>query len=152
RLTVNWRFMREFVDARAPCFALGMVEERGRACGFLAMRPDEVIPPGITDAGFRFGHSLVGTSAFEVAHFAFEFYGFKTYNVLVNPNNSLVQTVLTTMVESGDYFFFALDTESSVTVFRSAIGEEDVAGLSMTLPRMRRSTTTEAQYQRAVAS
>ena len=152
RLTVNRCFMGEFIASPTPCFALGMVEERGRACGFLAVRPDEIIPPGITDAGFRFGHSLLGTTRFEVAHFAFEFYGFKTYNVLVNPNNPLVQRVLTTMVESGDYFFFALDTKSSVTVVRSAIGEEDIAGLSSTLPRIRRSTTTEAQYQRAVAA
>jgi len=152
RLTVNRHLMSAFIAAEPPCFALGLVEEHGQACGFLAMRPDEVIPPGITDTGFWFGHSLIGTSAFEVAHFAFEFYSFKTYNVLVNPNNPLVQTVLTTMVESGDYFFFALDTQSSVTVFRSRIGEEDVAGLSTTVPRIRRSTTTERQYQRALAA
>jgi len=152
RLTVNRPFMSAFLTAEPPCFALGMVEERGRACGFLAMRPDAMIPPGITDTGFRFGHSLIGTSAFEVAHFAFACYSFKTYNVLVNPNNPLVQTVLTTMVECGDYFFFALDTQSSVTVFRSAIGEADIAGLSSTLPRINHSTTTEAEYQRAVTS
>ena len=129
-----------------------MVEERGRACGFLAVRPGELIPPDSTDTGFQFGHSLVGTAHFEVVHFGFAFYGFKTYNVLVNPNNPLVRTVLTTMVESGDYYFFALDTSGSATVFRSAIGEADVAGLSTTLPRIRRSTTTEAQYERAVAA
>jgi len=152
RLTVNRSFMSAFLAAPPPCFALGLVEEHQRPCGFLAMRPDELIPPGSMDSGFRFGHSLIGTARYEVAHFGFEFYGFKTYNVLVNPSNPLVQTVLTTMVESGDYFFFALDTQSSVTVFRSRIGEEDVAGLSTTLPRIQRSTTTEAQYQRAVAA
>ncbi len=152
RLTVNWAFMSAFLAAPTPCFALGMVEERGRACGFLAVRPGEIIPPDSTDTGFQFGHSLVGTAHFEVVHFGFAFYGFKTYNVLVNPNNPLVRTVLTTMVESGDYYFFALDTSGSATVFRSAIGEADVAGLSTTLPRIRRSTTTEAQYQRAVTA
>lgn len=152
RLTVNRSFISEFLAAPAPCFALGMVEERGRACGFLAVRPDEVIPHDSTDAGFRFGHSLIGTAHFEVVHFAFEFYGFKTYNVLVNPNNTLVRAVLTTMVESGDYFFFALDASGDVTVFRSAIGEADVAGLTTTLPRLERSTTTESEYQRAVTA
>ena len=34
-----------------------------------------------------FGHSLLGTAAYEVIHFAFMFYGFVTYNVLINPNN-----------------------------------------------------------------
>ena len=38
--------MREFIAADAPCFALGMVEERKRQCGFVALRPDKVIPPG----------------------------------------------------------------------------------------------------------
>ena len=40
-----------------------------------------------------------------MVQFGFQFYGFVTYHVLVNPSNSLVQTVLTSMVESGEYFF-----------------------------------------------
>lgn len=60
--------------------------------------------------------------------------------------------MLATMVESGDYVFFALDTQSSVTVFRSRIGEDDVAGLSTTLLRIRGSTTTDAHYQRVVTA
>ena len=107
RLSVNRQFMNDFLSAAMPCFALGMVEERKRSCGFLVLRPNEVIPPEISDAGFLFGHGLIGNADFEVVHFAFHFYGFKTYNVLVNPNNPLVRTVLTSMVESGDYFFFA---------------------------------------------
>jgi len=83
KLTVNRQFMHEFISAETPCFALGVVEERKRQCGFLALRPHEVIPPTITNAGFRFGHSLFGNTSFAVVHFAFEFYGFKTYNVLV---------------------------------------------------------------------
>jgi hypothetical protein len=84
-------------------------------------------------------------------HFAFEFYGFQTYNVLVNPNNPIVQTVLATMVESGDYFFFAV-SDGSATAFRSEIGPTDLAGLKTNFPRIRRSATTDAQYRRAVAS
>jgi hypothetical protein len=151
RLTVNREFMGEFIAADAPYFALGMVEEHGRACGFLAIRPSEVIPHDISDTGFRFGHALLGTADFEVGHFAFEFYGFKTYNVLVNPNNPVVQAVLTTMVESGDYFFFALSA-GSVTAFRSAIGQVAMAGLETNLPCIQRSTTTGAQYEKAVAA
>src|SRR6266568_934873 len=151
RLTVNRQFMREFLAAATPCFALGVVEERKRPCGFLALRPHEVIPPAIANAGFRFGHALFGNTSFAVVHFVFEFYGFKTYNVLVNPNNPLVQTVLTSMVESGDYFFFALNANGSATAFRSAIGQADMAGLKTNLPRIQRSTTAEIQYRKAVA-
>src|SRR5450755_5178667 len=75
--------MGEFLSADAPCFALGMVEERKRRCGFLALRPEEAIPPEVTGAGFSFGRCLFGNAAFEVVQFSFHFYGFKTYNVLV---------------------------------------------------------------------
>ena len=122
RLTVNRQFMSDFIAAETPCFALGLVEVRKRPRGFLALRPDRTIPPDVSDGGFRFGHSLLGNADFEVVHFAFDFYGFETYNVLVNPNSPLVQTVLTMMVESAAYFFFALDANDRATAFRSDIG------------------------------
>jgi hypothetical protein len=151
RLTANRQFIHDFISAETPCFALGLVEERKRQRGFLALRPDRIIPPEITNAGFRFGHTLFGNADFEVVHFAFEFYGFNTYNVLVNPNNPLVKAVLTTMVESGDYFFFELSSNGSATAFRSEIGEENLAGLKTNLPRIQRSVTTDAQYRKAVS-
>jgi hypothetical protein len=70
----------------------------------LALRPAEVIPPEISGLGFNFGHALLGTTEFEVIQFVFHFYGFETYNMLVNPNNRLVKKVLMRMVESGDCF------------------------------------------------
>jgi hypothetical protein len=151
RLTVNRQFMSDFIAADPPCFALGMVEERKRQCGFLAFRFEQPIPAEIADAGFRFGHSLFGNAHFEVIHFAFEFYGFTTYNVLLNPNSRLVQTVLTTMVESRDYFFFEL-SHGRATAFRSEIGEANLAGLKTHLPRIQRSTTTDAQYRKAISA
>ena len=115
------------------------------------MRPAEVIPPEISGLGFNFGHALLGTTEFEVIQFVFHFYGFETYNMLVNPNNRLVKTVLTRMVESGDYFFFAISPNQSVTAFRSEIGQKNLAGLSTNLRQIQGSTTTDAQYQRAPA-
>lgn len=150
-LTVNRSFMRELLAADAPCFALGLVEERQRLCGFLALRPETAIPENVTGLGFQFGHSLLGTAEYEIIQFVFRFYGFATYNVLVNPTNPIVQTVLTTMVASGDYFFFALSPTQSVTAFRSELGQTDIAGLASNLPRIQQSRTTEAQYRRAVA-
>jgi len=85
------KFMREFISADVPCFALGVVEERERRCGLLALRPGRVIPSDVANAGFRFGHTLLGNANFVVVHFAFEFCGFETYNALVNPNNPLVK-------------------------------------------------------------
>jgi hypothetical protein len=121
-LTVNGTFMREFMSADAPCFALGLVEEGKRHCGFVALRPGKTIPREVSNGGFRFGHCLLGNDDFEVALFAFEFYGLETYNALINLNNPLARAVLTTMAESGDYFFFALDSNERATAFRSDIG------------------------------
>ena len=151
RLRVNGRFIQDFIAAEPPCFALGLVEERKQRCGFLALRPDEAIPPTVCAAGFNFGHSLLGNAAFEVIHFAFEFYGFETYNVLANPNNPMVQTVLSTMIESGDYFFFAISANGNATAFRSEIGQANLAGLKAHLPRVQNSTTTDAQYRQSLS-
>jgi hypothetical protein len=151
-LTVNRSFLREFLAADTPCFALGLVEERKRQCGLLALRPEEAIPPDITSKGFNFGHSLFGNSTFEVIHFAFEFYGFQTYNVLVNPNNPLVQAVVSTMITGGDYFFFTFNARSGVTTFRADIGDDALSVLQENQALLQQSTTTEAQYSRAVES
>ena len=150
-LTVNRPFIRDFLAAESPCFALGLVEEQRRLGGFLALRPPQAIPPAVTHAGFRFGHGLLGNADVVVVQFVFAFYGFETYNVLVNPNNLLVRTVVTTMVQNEDYFFFALNADGSVTAFRSDIGQEDLAGLKTNLPRIHQARTTEAQYRHAVA-
>src|SRR5271166_6727216 len=53
KLTMNGQFMRDFMAEESPCFALGLVEERKQACGFLALRPAEVIPPEISGLGFK---------------------------------------------------------------------------------------------------
>ncbi len=135
-----------------PCFALGMVEEHGRPCGLLALRPAETIPAAVSDVGFNFGHALFGSAAFEVIHFVFEFYGIQTYNVLVNPNNPLVQAVLNRMIADGEYFFFALAASGRVTTFRTEIGQETLSQVKANLARIEQSTTTEAQYHRALVA
>jgi hypothetical protein len=153
RLTVNGAFIDEFLAAPVPCFALGLVEVQRRTCGFLAIHPNEIIPPTVTRAGFRFGHSLIGTSHYMVVHFAFEFYDFARYNALVRPDNPIVRTVLSKMVKSGDYFFFALDVNGSATAFNADIGHgggSDMVGLKHHLPRILRAETTEAQYHDAL--
>src|SRR5262249_35676597 len=98
-------FMQEFLAAEPPCLALGLVEERQRLCGLLALRLDETIPPAIADRGFEFGHALLGNMTFAVLHLVLAFPGFQTYTVLINPNNLVVQAVLQTMLDAGDSFF-----------------------------------------------
>jgi hypothetical protein len=146
-MTVNRQFMADFLAADAPCFALGLVEERKRRSGFLALRPERPIPAHVTDVGFRLGVGLIGTNEFEVIDLVFEFYGHALYHGLLNPNNPAVREVLATMVAAQDYVFFTVNTGSgAATCFRSELG----AGFIENMARIQRSTTTEAQYRRAV--
>jgi len=150
-LTVNRQFMFDFVDADSPCFGLGLVEVEGKETGFLALRLDEIIPEHVLARGFRLGHQLLGSGDFEVIYFGFEFYGFKTYNVLLNPSSELVKTVLETMVESTDYFFLSMSPTGMVTTFRADIGKENLAGLKDNLDRILDSETTYEQYEQCLA-
>src|SRR2546423_2595988 len=80
-LTVNRSFIRDFLAAESPCFALGLVEQRQRLGGCLALRPPKAIPPAVTHAGFRFGHCLLDNADCMVVQFVFAFYGFETYQL-----------------------------------------------------------------------
>ena len=86
----------------------------------------------------------------------FEIYSRKPWTFEVAVNRVVSQTlavkrVLITMAESGDYFFFAISPNQSVTAFRSEIGQENLAGLTTNLGQIQGSTTTDAQYERALA-
>jgi len=150
KLTVNRQFMIDFLAAKTPCFALGMIEERKQKLALLALRPGDIISHDVTEPGFNFGHSVLGNAHYEVVHFAFEFYGFGTYNVLLNPNNSLVREVLTAMIDSEEYFFLAIMPDQSVAAFRSEMGKDGLTGLADNLPRLQRSTTNDMQYQKVL--
>jgi hypothetical protein len=127
-MVVNGALIRELLAATAPCFAMGLVEERKQQSGFLALRPEVPIPHAVVQDGFRFGHSLLGNSKFEVVHFAFEFYGHASYNVLLNPNNPVVKAVLNTMVERADYGFLVIDDSGSTSAFVRNSGRTTCAG------------------------
>jgi hypothetical protein len=151
RLTVNRRFTAAFLAEPTPCLALGLVEEGIGRCALIALRLEQALPRAVSAAGSRFGHALLDTGKWEVVHFAFEFYGFATYNVLINPSDPVARSVLRTMSDTGDYFFLALDSDRRATAFRSAVGASNLAGLQANLARIQGSATTEAQYRQAVS-
>jgi len=152
KLIVNKQLIQEIIGTETPCFALGLMEENEKECGFLALCPDRNIPGNITEKGFRLGHVLLGNRDIVVCQFIFELYGFETYNVLINPNNAVVQTVLTTMLENKDYFFFVINPDQSVTTFRSEIGEDDLVGIKTNMSQIQKARTTDSQYEKALAS
>lgn len=150
RLTLHRQFAEDLWAAKAPCFALGMVEERQEPMGLLALRPPKAMPKEAMALGFNFGHTLVGNADFEVVQLFFEFYGFATYSVLLNPNNPLVKQVLSHMLASKQYFFLAIAPDATVTAFRAEFGADRLADLREHWPRLQNSRTNDLQYQKAV--
>ncbi|MCU7902613.1 MAG: hypothetical protein KZQ66_11945 [Candidatus Thiodiazotropha sp. (ex Lucinoma aequizonata)] len=117
RLTVNQLLIRDLMAAHAPCFALGYVEDRKEKRGFIAVWPESPIPKQVTQQGMNFGHSVLGTSQYKVLHFGFEFYGHATYHGLVPAANPIIQAVISIMLDTQDYFFFAINPDQTVTTF-----------------------------------
>jgi hypothetical protein len=151
RLTINGDFVRDFSGATAPCFALGLLQERKHTRGFFAIRTQQPISRDLTELGMRFGHSLLGSSDFAVVHFAFEFYGFGAYNALVKPHDPVVRAVLQTIVQTGTYFVIAIDAHGSAQVFGGEMQHPDLAGLKTNLPRILASRASDQQYDKALA-
>lgn len=149
-LTVSRDFITEFVNSAPPCFALGLVEVGGQQTGILAMRPDCTIPAEAMAGGFNFGHGLIGTSDYVMSQFVFQFYDFAVYQALINPAKPMVQSIMGTMVEQGDYFFFAINSDNSTTVFRSKLGQENIAGIRTNMPMIKAATTTDEQYEQGL--
>lgn len=149
-LTLNQLFIDDLMAAQAPCFAMGFVEEQGEKSGFLALRPEESIPRMSTEQGFCFGHSAFGAESKPVFHFAFEFYGHETFHGLVQPNNPIVKAVIERMLETEDYFFFAINPDQTVTAFRAQLQGHDLAGLRANHEKFGHECCSPEQYEKTV--
>lgn len=148
-LTLNALFVHDLLAAKPPCFALGYAEERGAISSFLALRPEQAIPSALTQKGFRFGHSVLGLNGAPVLHFVFEFYGHATYHGLVSPGHSIVRRVLATLIETGDYFCFAINPDQTVTAFRARLAQADLAELKTNHERFKQASCAPTQYDAA---
>jgi hypothetical protein len=144
--------MMDFIAKEPPCLALGLVDVEGSQCAMIVLRLTQPLPKKISAAGFAFGHRFIAGGDWEVVHFGFEFYGFATYNVLINPSDPVARLLLRTMMETGDYFIFALDSDHSTTAFRSDVAPDNLIWLKANMARIQASTTTDTQYRQAVSS
>jgi len=152
QLTLNELLIRDLMAAKAPCFTLGYVEERGSISGFIVLRPEAPIPSSSTKQGFRFGHSVLAIQGCQVIQFIFEFYGHATYQGLVSPGNPIVQSVLSTMVETEDYFFFAINPDQTLIAFRSELDQLEqstLTRLKTNFERYKNEHLTSEQYESA---
>ena len=151
KLTLNRRFAQDFLDAPEPCCALSVIEERKQVLPLVAFRPGVVLPYGVTEQGFDFGHSVLGGDSYEIVHFAFKFRGFCTYNVLVNPSDPVAREVIRHLVEHRCYVVLAVDPDQHVAAFKAGVGEVTLSGLIDHYPRIARSITSRATYGRVLA-
>jgi len=129
---------------------MGYVEARKEKCSFIAVRPESPIPNQVTQKGMNFGHSVLGTSQFKVLHFGFEFYGNATYYGLVPVGNPIIQAVISTMLDTQDYFLFAINPDQTVTAFRSQFEAPDLVGLRTNQEQFGEDSCSSEQYERAV--
>lgn len=149
-LTLNRQFISDFSDAAAPCCALGLVKTADTVTGFFAVKPEPAIPSHVLGLGIGFGHRMIPSRASgTLCQFAFNFYGFAQYSVLVNPSNPLALRAVETMVEQKDYFFFILSPDDRVSAFRSELDDANLVGMRDNIPEMRASGMSGAQYERA---
>ena len=151
-LVMNRSFAQALVSARRPSCALGLIEEHQQLYGLVALRPHESIPQAISAKGFELGHRVLGGDGFEVVQLTFEFRGFETYHVLLNPSSPVVRSVLERMIDSDDFFILVLGADGDVQVFRSEVGRETLFWLQAFLPRLIASRTSTAQYAKSLAA
>jgi hypothetical protein len=85
-----------------------------------------------------------------VLHFAFEFYGHATYHGLVPAGHPIIQAVIATLLETEDYFFFAINPDQTVTAFRSQLEDVDLVGLRTNQAQLGKASCTPEQYEKAV--
>ncbi|MBW8832996.1 MAG: hypothetical protein JF606_27140 [Burkholderiales bacterium] len=149
-LTLNRRFVRNLLDAKSPSCALGLIEAQGELYGLVALSPKELVPPTISAKGFELGHRVLGGDGFEVVQLTFEFRGFETYHVLLNPSSPVVRSVLERMIDSDDFFILVLGP-GGAEVFRSDVGQETLFWLQAFLPRLLASRTSAEQYAKSLA-
>ena len=64
----------------------------------------------------------------------------------------MVQAVITRMLATEDYFFFAINPDQTVTAFRSRLEGEDLAGLRANQERFKAAHCPSEDYERAVTA
>jgi hypothetical protein len=138
------------MQAKPPCFAMGIAEEDGHRSGFFILRPETPIPPEVTQRGMRFGHATRGSLETPMFQFVFEFYDYAAYSGLVPVNNAIVQAVIPTMIENADYLFFVISQDNIATLFRASFTAADFVGMKTNWSRFKDVKFPLERYERAV--
>lgn len=150
KFVVNLDFMAEFQKSAAPCFALGIVEIDDHPTPVLAIKTKQPLPADVLSGEFEFGHALHGTTDTMLLQFTFQFYGHSGYQTLLNPANPMVQSVISTLVTSGQSVVLISTPGKPNSLFRAGVDHENLAGMREVLAAMPSVTTTDGRYERQV--
>ena len=152
-LTLNRQFIDDFIEADAPCCALGLVRSGDTHAGFFAMKPEGAVPANMLAKGFGFEYRILESKDRKpICQFMFEFYGFEQYSVLVNPSSPLVIKAIDTMIEERDSFFFILTPDQRATIGRNDLSEGNLDVMRDQLRMMQSKRTLQSSYESCVQS
>jgi hypothetical protein len=146
-LTFNSFFISEFAESDHLSAAVGIVEEHGVQKGFMAFKPDRVIPGEFTQKGINFGHQLIGSSLEKVSavRFSVEIYNYKQFHLFMNPNSTLVRKVLHLINDSNEIFHFIFNDRGLLT-FKDEIEGNSKYWFNRNLAVIDEADTTEEEY------
>ena len=130
-LKINRLHIAQLMAEPIGCFSLGILDDGSDEVGFIVIRPADEIPIENAQNGFAFGHSVIGPEKSPVLHFAFNFYGHKTFHGLVATGNEMAKRVVRKMIQRDDYFFMVINPDERVVTFRSKGKFGDLAGLKL---------------------
>ena len=150
-LTLNRQFINDFIEADAPCCALGLVRSDGTVSGFFAMKPEGAVPANGLAMGFGFGYRMLETNDREpIGQFMFDFYGFERYSVLVNPSNPLAIKAIELMIEEKNILFLILGPDQRAITGRNDLSVGDLDGMRDQLRMMLSKRTPQSSFESCV--
>ena len=151
--TLNRQFVDDFIEADAPCCALGLVRSGDTQTGLFAMKPDGALPANVLAMGFGFGYRMLESHDRKpICQFMFKFYDFEQYSVLVNPSSPLTMTAVESMIEERNIIFVILNPDQRAIVGRNDLSEGNLDGMREQLRMMQSKRTPQSTYESCVQS
>jgi hypothetical protein len=145
-LTFNSFFIKEFIEADNSSAAIGILEEYGKKIGFLAIKPDKLIPGEFTQGGINFGHQLFANDKGNpILRLSIEIYNYQQYHFFLNPNNDIVKKVLHLIKDTGDMFHFIFN-ETGLLAFKDKMEGESKYLLASNLKIIDKAKTTNDEF------
>lgn len=110
RVTLNQRFISQFLDAPAPCFALAHIQRSGRTGGSIVIRLPFRLPANLRTTDFRFEQSPFWVEDSPLLCVSIKFRSGILYHGLASLHNSTVKVVFESVLKSGECPLLLIDS------------------------------------------